>query len=79
MLVVVPLIALALGFVWWLHGGRYVTTDNAYVGADKVLITPQVSGPIVAVHVIEGQKVKTGEPLFDIDPRSRAITAAAPR
>jgi membrane fusion protein, multidrug efflux system len=67
-LVVVPLIALALGFVWWLHGGRYVTTDNAYVGADKVLITPQVSGPIVAVHVIEGQKVKTGEPLFDIDP-----------
>jgi membrane fusion protein, multidrug efflux system len=67
-LVVVPLIALALGFVWWLHGGRYVTTDNAYVGADKVLITPQVSGPIAAVHVIEGQKVKTGEPLFDIDP-----------
>jgi len=67
-LVVVPLIALALGFVWWLHGGRYVTTDNAYVGADKVLITPQVSGPIVAVRVIEGQKVKTGEPLFDIDP-----------
>ncbi len=67
-LVVVPLIALALGFVWWLHGGRYVTTDNAYVGADKVLITPQVSGPIVAVHVIEGQKVKIGEPLFDIDP-----------
>ncbi len=67
-LVVVPLIALALGFVWWLHGGRYVTTDNAYVGADKVLITPQVSGPIVTVHVIEGQKVKTGEPLFDIDP-----------
>jgi membrane fusion protein, multidrug efflux system len=67
-LVVVPLIALALGFVWWLHGGRYVTTDNAYVGADKVLITPQVSGPIVAVHVIEGQKIKTGAPLFDIDP-----------
>jgi membrane fusion protein (multidrug efflux system) len=72
-LVVVPLIALALGFVWWLHGGRYVTTDNAYVGADKVLITPQVSGPIVAVHVIEGQKVKTGEPLFDIDPASYQI------
>jgi membrane fusion protein, multidrug efflux system len=67
-LVVVPLIALALGFVWWLHGGRYVTTDNAYVGADKVLITPQVSGPIVAVHVIEGQKIKAGAPLFDIDP-----------
>ncbi len=76
LLVVVPLIALALGFGWWLNGGRYVTTDNSYVGADKVLITPQVTGPIVAVHVIEGQKVKKGDPLFDIDPEPYAIALA---
>ncbi len=73
LLIVVPLIALALGFVWWLNGGRYVTTDNSYVGAEKVLITPQVTGPVVAVHVIEGQKVKTGDPLFDIDPEPYRI------
>ncbi len=76
MLVVIPLIALAGGFVWWLHSGRYVTTDNAYVGANKVLITPQVTGPIVAVHVIEGQKVKAGDPLFDIDPQPYQIALA---
>jgi len=76
MLVVIPLIALAGGFVWWLHSGRYVTTDNAYVGANKVLITPQVTGPIVAVHVIEGQKVKTGDPLFDIDAAPYRIALA---
>jgi len=69
MLVVIPLVALALGFGWWLNGGRYVGTDNAYVGADKSLITPQVTGPIVAVHVVEGQQVKVGDPLFDIDPK----------
>ncbi|MBV9289900.1 MAG: biotin/lipoyl-binding protein, partial [Hyphomicrobiales bacterium] len=69
MLVVIPLVALALGFGWWLNGGRYVGTDNAYVGADKSLITPQVTGPIVAVHVVEGEKVKVGDPLFDIDPK----------
>ena len=40
MLVVIPLVALALGFSWWLSSGRYVSTDNAYVGADKSLITP---------------------------------------
>ena len=68
LLVVLPLAALALGFVWWLSGGRYVSTDNAYVGADKALITPYVTGPIVAVHVVEGQKVSVGDPLFDIDP-----------
>ena len=66
----IPLIALAAGFGWWLTGGRYVTTDNAYIGADKSLITPQVTGAIVAIHVVEGQKVKVGDPLFDIDPQA---------
>ena len=68
MLVVIPLAALALGFSWWLSSGRYVSTDNAYVGANKSLIAPQVTGSIAAVHVVEGQKVKVGDPLFDIDP-----------
>ena len=68
LMVVVPLVALVVAGWMWLGGGRYVTTDNAYVGADKSLITPQVSGPIVAIHVVEGQQVKAGDPLFDIDP-----------
>jgi hypothetical protein len=76
MLVVIPLASLALGFSWWLSSGRYVSTDNAYVGADKSLITPQVTGAIVAVHVVEGQKVKVGDPLFDIDPKPYEIALA---
>jgi membrane fusion protein, multidrug efflux system len=76
MLVVIPLAALALGFSWWLSSGRYVSTDNAYVGADKSMIAPQVTGPIVAVHVIEGQKVKVGDPVFDIDPKPYEIALA---
>jgi membrane fusion protein (multidrug efflux system) len=76
LIVVIPLIALAAGFAWWLTGGRYVATDNAYVGADKSLITPQVTGAIVAVHVVEGQKVKVGDPLFDIDSEPYEIAYA---
>jgi membrane fusion protein (multidrug efflux system) len=76
LLVAIPLLALAAGFAWWLTGGRYVTTDNAYVGADKSLITPQVTGAIVAIHVVEGQKVKVGDPLFDIDPKPYEIALA---
>jgi membrane fusion protein (multidrug efflux system) len=68
LMVVVPVVALIAAGWYWLGGGRYVTTDNAYVGADKSLITPLVSGPIVAIHVVEGQKVRAGDPLFDIDP-----------
>src|SRR3979409_1161018 len=46
LLVIVPLIALVAGLGFYLAGGRYVSTDNAYVGAQKVLITPDVSGKI---------------------------------
>ena len=76
MLVVIPLVALALGFGWWLSSGRYVSTDNAYVGANKSLIAPQVTGAIAAVHVVEGQKVKVGDPLFDIDSKPYDIALA---
>jgi membrane fusion protein (multidrug efflux system) len=81
LLVVVPAVAVVLGTMWWLSGGRYVSTDNAYVGADKSLITPQITGPIVAVHVSEGQRVEAGAPLFDIDPApyQTALTLAQGR
>ena len=54
--------------MFYLHGGRYVTTDDAYVGAQKVLITPDISGKIVSVAVKEGQTVAPGDTLFQIDP-----------
>ena len=81
LLVVLPAAAVVLGTMWWLSGGRYVSTDNAYVGADKSLITPQVTGPIVAVHVREGQRVEAGAPLFDLDPApyQTALTLAQGR
>ena len=68
LLVVLPLIALIGGLVFYLNGGRYVTTDDAYVGAQKVLITPDISGKIEKVVVREGQQVNEGDVLFEIDP-----------
>jgi len=68
LLVVLPLVAALAGLIFYLNGGRYVTTDDAYVGAQKVLITPDVSGKIVNVAVKEGQSVSNGDTLFQIDP-----------
>jgi membrane fusion protein (multidrug efflux system) len=68
LLVVLPLVALVGGLVFYLGGGRYVTTDDAYVGAQKVLITPDISGKIERVVVREGQQVNEGDVLFEIDP-----------
>lgn len=68
LLVVVPVIALIGGVAFYLSGGRYATTDDAYVGAQRVLITPDISGKIEKVLIKEGQKVKAGDELFEIDP-----------
>jgi membrane fusion protein (multidrug efflux system) len=68
LLVVLPLAAVIGGVAFYLTGGRYVTTDDAYVGAQKVLITPDISGKIEKVVVREGQRVNEGDVLFEIDP-----------
>ena len=69
LLVVAPLIVTAVVVAMYLGGGRYITTDNAYVGAPKVLITPDISGKTARVLVREGQTVKSGDELFAIDPQ----------
>src|SRR6185312_7496615 len=67
LLVVLPLLAVVGGGLFYMMGGRYIETDNAYVGAQKVLITPDISGKIVHIAVREGQHVKPGDELFTLD------------
>ena len=62
-------------FVFYLFSGRYVSTDNAYVGAQKVLITPEVSGKVVRIAVVEGQQLAPGDELFSIDPEPYRLAA----
>jgi membrane fusion protein (multidrug efflux system) len=68
LLVVIPLLLIVGGGIFYLSGGRYISTDNAYVGAQKVLITPEISGKAIDVRVHEGQHVKEGDELFSLDP-----------
>ena len=68
LLVVLPVTAVIGGVTFYLNGGRYVGTDDTYVGAQKILITPDISGRIDKVVVKEGQLVHKGDVLFEIDP-----------
>ncbi|MBS1972146.1 MAG: HlyD family secretion protein [Bdellovibrionales bacterium] len=47
----------------------YVTTDNAQIEAPVVMLAAKVPGYIVEVKVVEGQKVKAGDVLAEIDSR----------
>jgi membrane fusion protein (multidrug efflux system) len=59
---------LAIAAVVYLVGGRYVTSDDAYVHANKLMVSTDVSGLVDTVNVREGQHVKAGDILFTLDP-----------
>src|SRR4026207_636021 len=81
LLVAGPLIAVAIGAFIYLGSGRYISTDNAYIGAQKVLITPDISGKIAKITVTEGQRVNAGDARIEIDPEPFriAVTQAEAR
>jgi membrane fusion protein (multidrug efflux system) len=74
---VVVLVALAIWFVHYETRGKYLaSTDDAYIRADAVTVSPKVSGYVEQVFVGDNQDVKAGTPLVRIDPRDyKAQTA----
>jgi membrane fusion protein, multidrug efflux system len=65
------------GREWW-HTGRFlVSTDDAYVQADNVIISPKVSGYISEVPVQDNQPVKAGKVLARIDDRDYRTAVAS--
>lgn len=64
-----PALLLAIAFLVWLFGGRYVSTDDAYVQASKLMVSTDVSGIVKDVDVKEGQLVHKGDVLFQLDPK----------
>jgi membrane fusion protein, multidrug efflux system len=73
LLIVVPVIAVAAGLSFYLMGGRYISTDDAYVHAAKLMVSTDISGLVSEVNVREGQSVKAGDVLFRVDPRQFQI------
>lgn len=63
--------------MFWYGGGRYVSTDNAYVRASKLMVSTDISGIVSEVNVKEGQSVKTGDVLFQVDPKPFGIAVAS--
>jgi membrane fusion protein (multidrug efflux system) len=68
LMLIVPALILAGGLYYWFATGDYVSTDNAQVKQDIVSVSAQVSGPVVKIAVKNGDHVKRGDVLFQIDP-----------
>jgi membrane fusion protein, multidrug efflux system len=69
LMVALPLVIVLGGGWWYLTSGRYVSTDDAYVQADTVTVSSDVSGRVVAVEVHDNEQVKAGQVLLRLDDR----------
>jgi membrane fusion protein, multidrug efflux system len=68
LLVGIPALTIIGALLWWLWGGRYISTENAYVKADIVQVSAEVSGRVAEILVKEHALVKVGDPLLKLDP-----------
>jgi membrane fusion protein (multidrug efflux system) len=66
-------IALLLAFYWYVSGGAVMSTDDAYIDAEKVGISTDVAGIVKDVDVVENQHVTAGQVLYRLDPRQFQI------
>jgi len=70
-----------IGVIAWfiryeLRGKYYQETNDAYIQADAVIVSPKVSGYVAEVYVHDNQDVKAGQPLVRIDPRDYSAQVA---
>jgi len=66
-LTLVIIIVLAGAFYWYRDYSMYITTDDAHVDADNVSVGAKIMGRISSIYANEGDQVKKGTLLADID------------
>ncbi len=76
-LLLAALVLLVAGTVllWRFFGGRE-KTDDAIVDGPIVAVAARVTGTVARVMVEEGDSVRSGQPLVQIDPHDFALTVA---
>ena len=63
-----PVLIVVGAAVYWVNGGRYEVTDDAYLHQARIAIASDLGGRIVAVGVVDGQAVQRGDVMFQVDP-----------
>jgi membrane fusion protein (multidrug efflux system) len=71
-LALLPLALIAGGY-WYVTGGQVMSTDDAYVQAETVGISTDVSGIVQGIDVVNNQRVDPDQVLYRLDPRQFQI------
>jgi membrane fusion protein (multidrug efflux system) len=68
LMIILPLCVAVAALYVYANGGRYIVTENAYVKANVIAVSADVSGRVIAVDIHDNRVVKPGDRLFAIDP-----------
>ncbi|HTO43760.1 MAG TPA: HlyD family secretion protein [Burkholderiales bacterium] len=74
LILLLPLIVILTGLGMYARGGREVETENAYVKADILPVSAEVSGRVIEVVARDNEPVPAGQLLFRLDPVPFEIT-----
>ena len=73
LLFVLPAAAGLWALSWYVANARYISTDNAYVKADIIAVSPSIDGRVTTVFVADNEAVEAGQVLFELDARPHEI------
>ncbi|MCU1763222.1 HlyD family secretion protein [Pseudomonas sp. 14P_8.1_Bac3] len=70
-------LAVVASAVWYVVGGQVVSTDNAYIQAERVGVSTDVAGIVAAIEVTDNQVVRKGQVLFRLKAEPFEIALAS--
>ena len=76
LLIAVPALVILVALTFWLLGGRYSSTENAYVKADIAQIASEVQGRIAELTIRDHAAVSQGEVLVRLEPEPYQLALA---
>ena len=76
---VVILILLVAGILFWRHSKHHEKTDDAFIDGQTSQVAAQTSGRVTRLYVVDNQHVNAGDPLLEIDSRDNDARLAQAR
>jgi membrane fusion protein (multidrug efflux system) len=79
LVIIVVLVLISGGYLFWLHLSKFESTDDAEVDGQVYAISSRITGHIIDVKVDDEQQVKAGDVLVVLDPKDYEVAVAKAR
>jgi membrane fusion protein (multidrug efflux system) len=79
LVLIVVLVLISGGYLFWLHLSKFESTDDAQVDGQLYAISSRITGHAIDVKVEDEQEVRAGDVLVILDPKDYEVAVAKAR